>query len=102
MEVSCPSRSSVLPEPSALRPAPRPVWGDHGLTPPPAAAQAAPLVPPAPATPAPEPVLLACQPIGRLQLDQVVILLYELRDRGTGVLRGYQSVVLSHGAAAHA
>jgi hypothetical protein len=99
VEVSCPSRSSVLPEPSALVPTPNPLWHhhDHEHGPPPAAAVA----PAAPAV-APEPMLLACRPIGRLQLDQVVILLYELRDRGTGVLRGYQSVVLSQGAAAHA
>jgi hypothetical protein len=45
---------------------------------------------------------LACRPIGRLQRDEVVILLYELSDRGTGALCGYQSVVLSAGAAAHA
>lgn len=88
MEVSSLSRSSVLPEPSTLVPAPDPLWDPHDHERPPAVA--------------PEPMLLACRPIGRLQLDQVVILLYELRDRGTGVLRGYQSVVLSHGAAAHA
>jgi hypothetical protein len=100
VEVSSPSRSSVLPEPSTLVPAPDPLWDphDHELGPPPTAAQVAPIAPAV----ASEPMLLACRPIGRLNLDQVVILLYELRDRGTGVLRGYQSVVLSHGAAAHA
>jgi hypothetical protein len=86
VEVSCSSRSSVLP-------APAPLWdgSDQAFSPQPVAAQ-----------PGPEPMLLTCRPIGRLQLDQVVILLYELCDRGTGVLRGYQSVVLSQGAAAHA
>jgi hypothetical protein len=97
VEVSCPSRSSVLPEPMPLVPSPDPRWDDHELAPPTVPVPAAPAAVAVTADPMP----LAC-PIGRLQLDQVVILLYELRDRATGALRGYQSVVLSHGAAAHA
>jgi hypothetical protein len=49
-----------------------------------------------------EPAALACRPIGRLQRDEVVILIYELLDRATGMLRGYQSVVVSNGAEPHA
>jgi hypothetical protein len=98
VEVSCPSRASALPEPTALAPAPDPVWGHHDVAQPPVGTPAGP--PAAPA--APDPVLLACRPIGQLKLDQVVILLYELIDRGTGALRGYQSVVLSHSAAVYA
>lgn len=74
MELSCPPRPSALP--------PQAHGVAHGAAP-----GAAPL---------------ACRPIGRLQRDEVVILVYELWDRGTGTLRGYQSVVLSRRAAAHA
>ena len=49
-----------------------------------------------------EPAALACRPIGRLQRDEVVILIYELLDRATGMLRGYQSVVVSNRAEPHA
>jgi hypothetical protein len=66
------------------------------------AAWSHPAAPSAPPPPAEHPPPLACRPIGRLQRDQVAILIYELSDRRTGRVRGYQSVVLSNSAAVHA
>jgi hypothetical protein len=96
VELSSPPCPTTLPGPAQ----PAPAAGAGGwarLGPGPPAAQP----PRSPARP-PEPAALACRPIGRLQREEVVILLYELCDRGTGTVRGYQSVVLSNGAAAHA